>query len=403
MRLAFDLSVLRHPPAGTARYAIELHRAMVEQDDGDEIVAANGWPRRPRAPRWRLANLASDLGWLTIGADAVALRRRVDAWYSPSNSLPLALPRPTVVTIHDTTFLSGMHDRWYARYARLVYGAAGRSADAVIAPSEASRLRLIADLGVHPERVTVAYPGVEHLLSVVPADRDPRLPSRYALTVCQTEPHKNLPALVAAWATRVPAGLDLVIAGPRGRGEAELAAAIGASPSRDRILRVGRVDDAALARLYRDATCFIFPSLAEGFGLPPLEAMGFGIPTAVADSGSLPEVTGGAALTFDPRDPSVVADVVERLAEDTDLRSDLGRRGLAVAGRYRWNDTARKVWRLVREVAGEPQSAGSLPPADRQEQGDAAEGPVETVDRSGQEVEISGSAVRSADSSAAGP
>lgn len=350
MRLGFDLSILRHPFAGTGRYAIELHRAMAAHSGPDVIVDAFGWPRGPRASRWRVANLASDLGWLTLGADGVALRHGLDAWYSPANSLPFVLPRPTIVTIHDTSFLGDMHDRGYSRYARFVYGAAGRRADAVIAPSETTRRRLVEDLGIRPERVSVAYPGMDHLPSVTAADRDPRSPARYALTVSQTEPHKNLPRLVEAWGLRIPSDLHLLIVGPPGRGEADLSAAIATSPVRERIHRLGRVDDTVLARLYCDATCFIFPSLMEGFGLPPLEAMRFRIPTAVADAGSLPEVTAGAALTFDAYDPVAIATATERLADDEVLRETLACRGAEVAGRYRWADTAASVWRIVRGV-----------------------------------------------------
>jgi len=107
MRLAYDLSILRHPPAGTARYATELLRAMRIIAGSDEIDETMGWPRGPRGGSVRrIWNLGSDLGGLTVGAVAVAARRRSDAWFSPANVLPLALPRPKIVSILDTNVVT---------------------------------------------------------------------------------------------------------------------------------------------------------------------------------------------------------------------------------------------------------------------------------------------------------
>lgn len=355
MRLAYDLSILRYPPAGTARYATELLGAMRAMRPGDVIVEARGWPRRSQGGRrWRPVNLASDLGWLGLGANAAALAGQVDAWFSPANVLPLALPRPMVVTIHDANVLEGAgYDRAYAAYARVVHARSGRRAAAVIADSGFTRERLIEAYGLDPERVVVAYPGIDHLPPAV-AKAPPIPGARYVLFVGQTEPHKNLVRLVAAW-SEVPSDADLVIAGPRGRGEADLKAAIATSPVAARIQRVGPVSDDALVRLYVGASGFIFPSLTEGFGMPPLEAMRHGIPTAVADATCLPEVTAGAALTFDPLDPTAIADAVRRIMDDGTLRERLIADGPRIAGRYRWADTARTVWdAIARATGGQP-------------------------------------------------
>jgi glycosyltransferase involved in cell wall biosynthesis len=353
MRVMYDLSILRHPHAGTARYAVELLRAMRKTAGFDVLVETAGWPRGPRGSRqWRLANAMVDIGWLSAGALGPAARHRIDAWYSPSNVLPFALPRPRIVTIHDTNFLaSDTYDRRYAAYARLAFGASGRRATTVITVSHHASNRLTTELGIPSSRIVVAYPGIDHGTSIAPneAGHSPRRP--YALFVGQTEPHKNLVRLVAAWAVGVPSELGLVVVGPPGRDETRVREAIERSPARARITRLGAVDEGTLASLYRGATCFVFPSLAEGFGLPPLEAMRHGVPTAVADAASLPEVTAGAALTFDPLDPSAIADSVRRLVEDTELRTSLVARGREVAGRYRWDATARIVWQAIREAA----------------------------------------------------
>jgi len=172
--------------------------------------------------------------------------------------------------------------------------------------------------------------------------------------VGQTEPHKNIGVLIEAWRIGVPRGLHLVIAGRPGRDDERLRSIVGGDQSlRELVHLVGSVDEQRLARLYEDATCFLFPSRTEGFGFPPLEAMARGVPTAVANSSSLPEVTDRGALIFDPDDPQAVADICSRLVQDEAERARLATVGRVVAGRYVWRETALIAWKAVREVRGE--------------------------------------------------
>jgi len=351
MRLAYDLSVLRHPPAGTARYATELLAAMLALSSKDQIIVGRGWPRISRGGWLRKAiNLGSDLGWLTAGAATLAARNHIDAWFSPANVLPFALSRPLVVTILDSNVVHARdrYDRAYATYAALMFRSAGRRASAVLTLSEDARRRIASDFDIPLARIVVAYPGIDHALRISAGARPEGLPSTYALFVGQTEPHKNLERLVAAWSAGVPEGMDLVIAGPPGRAETGLLQAIARSPARTRIHRLGRLAEDVLARLYEDATCFVFPSLVEGFGMPPLEAMARGVPTAVSRIGVLLEVTRGAALTFDPLDPAAIAAAVSQLVEGTAERRRLQTAGPMVAREYRWERTADTAWAVIR-------------------------------------------------------
>jgi glycosyltransferase involved in cell wall biosynthesis len=119
---------------------------------------------------------------------------------------------------------------------------------------------------------------------------------------------------------------------------------------RGRVHFVGLVEESRLARLYADAHVFLLPSLAEGFGFVPLEAMARGVPTAVSTSGSLPEVTDDGALHFDPHDAPALADLIHRMSDDAELRQRLARDGKRVAERYRWSTTASAVWEEVRRA-----------------------------------------------------
>jgi glycosyltransferase involved in cell wall biosynthesis len=369
VRLGFDLSILRHPAGGTGRYARHLLEAM----DGspsrgdDELVPLAGWPRFERAggilrvPR-RVANLSADIGWLSIGSAWRTARDRLDAWLGPANVLPLALPRPTVVTIHDVNFLlhPDAYDPAFARYARWTYTAAVRRARRVITDSHSSREVIIELLGAAPERTVVVYPGADHLPRPEEAAAHEAgrtggdgLPQPYALYVGQTEPHKNVGLLLEAWRVGVPRDLHLVVCGSPGRDDERLRSLAAGPDLRYRVHFVRVSSDVELARIYHGARMFIFPSLSEGFGFPPLEAMRFGVPTAVSTSPSLPEVTGDGALHFNPHDPQALATIVGRLHEDDQLRTRLGTDGRAVADSYRWSTTAKAVWRLVHDAVAD--------------------------------------------------
>jgi glycosyltransferase involved in cell wall biosynthesis len=356
VRLGFDLSILRHPYGGTARYAEELLTAMTAAcRPTDAVITDRGWRRLRRGHRvLRSVNLASDLAWTTIGVPLVVLRQRVDVWYSPSNIVPTVLQRPEIVTIHDVNFLLNpdAYDRGYARYAEVMFRRSARHADHVITVSEFSRSQLMSAFGVSGDRVTVVYPGVDHVLAArAPAEPVPGLPERYALFVGQTEPHKNVGLLLDAWESGLLGDLHLVIAGQPGREHARIVERTSRAPLAGRVSILGKVTPGQLKTLYARARCFLSPSPAEGFGFPPLEAMACGVPTAVARAGSLPEVTAGAALTFDPDDPLELATRVLEIATESSARSSLIAQGIEVAGRYRWAAAAEAVWAVARETA----------------------------------------------------
>ena len=356
MKVGFDLSILRHPYAGTARYAEELLLAMKGgAEPGDQLVAYRAWPRFARGHRWlRLVNLAADLGWTGLAIPGLVLRDRLSVWYSPSNIIPPLLWRPAVVTIHDVNFLlqPDAYERGYVRYATAMIGRSARRARHVVTQSEFSRQQLMRAFGIPPERITVVYPGLDHALAAIAVPEPmPGLPARYALYVGQTEPHKNVRLLLDAWQIEPPAGLSLVLAGAPGRDHAEIMDRASRPPLADRVVVLGKVTAGQLETVYAGATCFLMPSRAEGFGFPALEAMARGIPAAVANAGSLPEVTAGAAPTFDPDDAPGLAAIVAGIATDPDRRASLVAQGREVAARYRWSVAADAVWAIIHQVA----------------------------------------------------
>jgi glycosyltransferase involved in cell wall biosynthesis len=223
-------------------------------------------------------------------------------------------------------------------------------ADALIAISESTRMDAIRILGLVPEKVVVIYPGVaEAFFRTTPeetrrAAQRFRLDKPYALFVGTVEPRKNLDTLLDAWTQVSPAlreEYDLVVAGPEGWGDQRTLARLRSAGGGVRYL--GYVPEVDLPGLTAGATIFVYPSLYEGFGLPLGQAMAAGVPVITSDVSSMPEVAGEAGLLVDPRSPSQIADSLERLLPDVELRLKLGRQGIERARRYRWEVSARQT------------------------------------------------------------
>ena len=168
------------------------------------------------------------------------------------------------------------------------------------------------------------------------------------LSVLAKRPHKNAARLIEAFA-QVPDGV-LVIPGYSTRYEQELEERIEELELGSRVRLLGWVDDATLDGLYRAADCFVFPSLAEGFGLPVLEAMLRGAPVACSNATSLPEVAGDAALLFDPLDVDAIAVSIRRILEDGELAERLRAAGLDRAKRFSWEETAQRTLACYRKA-----------------------------------------------------
>ena len=177
----------------------------------------------------------------------------------------------------------------------------------------------------------------------------PAIQGPYVLAVGTIEPRKNLKRLIAAWlelSEGERAGNVIALVGPRGWDDAPILAA-----ARDAgVVLTGRVDEPALRALYAGATAFVYPSLYEGFGLPPLEAMAAGCPVITSDRSSLPEVVGDAALLVDPTDTQAIAEAIRRLIGDAELADTLRQRGRARAATFSWEATARETLALLTRI-----------------------------------------------------
>jgi glycosyltransferase involved in cell wall biosynthesis len=258
-------------------------------------------------------------------------------------ALTVPLPRtslPTVVTLHDVQHrdLPDFFGRGRRSFRRIAYDRAARTATAVIVTSEFVRGRAVELLELDPTRVHVVPHGVDHsLFHQGDEEREP-----FLLYPARPWPHKNHARLLEAFTElrQTRPRLRLVLTG----GGLERL-----DPLPEGVTRLGTVSAERIASLYRRAACLVFPSLYEGFGLPPLEAMACGCPVAAAAAGAIPEVCGDAAVLFDPTD---VGSIAAAVLEADERAQELRERGLARAAGYTWEACARQHDAVYLEAAG---------------------------------------------------
>jgi glycosyltransferase involved in cell wall biosynthesis len=310
---------------------------------GVTAVGRAPMPARPLRWAWRRADRPA-IEWWTGPVDVV---------HGTNFVVPPTRRAGEVVTVHDLTPMRfpELAHRATLDYERLLRRALARGAW-VHTPSDFVAAEVVERFGVERERVVAVAEGVPALPDVAP-DAATLGEAPYVLTVGTVEPRKDHPALVRAFdviAAEEPE-LRLVIAGPDGWGADALADALGAIGHRDRVVRLGYVDDVERARLLRGAAVFAFPSKYEGFGLPPLEAMTEGVPVVATAAGSLPEVLGDAALLVPVGDVDALAGALDVALHDETVRARLVAAGRARAARYSWERCASGLVDLYRRAA----------------------------------------------------
>jgi glycosyltransferase involved in cell wall biosynthesis len=291
-------------------------------------------------------------------------RAGVSLFHAPHYVLPPLVACKSVVTIHDCIHLmfpQYLPNRFAHAYARSSIGLAARRATRVLTVSESSKRDILKYVDIAPEKIDVIYNAYDERFGVEPREEDViRLRERYQLTdefvlyAGNVKPHKNLERLIEAFNIVRRRGLDhlkLVLIGDEISKYASLRRAVHRYQLHKYVRFLGYLPEETLAVMYRLAGVFVFPSLYEGFGLPPLEAMASGTPVVTSNASSLPEVAGDAALLVDPYDAGAIADGIYSVLTDEQLRASLRRKGLARAREFSWEASVRRVREIYREVA----------------------------------------------------
>ncbi len=329
-----------HKVAGQQRYANELISRM---GDAVHVIEPSKPLKGARGHGWEQFTLPGSVGTSLL--------------WSPCQAGPAFL-RNQVVTFHDLFALE--NPEWfstgYAWWYRQIMPRLARNSKQLIAVSEYTKERMVALLSIPSEKIRVIHSGIGEQFRPQPPEaialmhRRLQLPSRrYVLSVSSLEPRKNVGRILEAWALAAPLLPEdcwLVLAG--GKGSAGVFAGEQLDGSAPRVHLTGYVDDELLPALYAGAEAFIYPSLAEGFGFPVLEAMACGTPSLTANNSSLPEVTGDAALHVDPMSVGEIVEGLVALINSSSLRDELKGKGLHQAARFSWDRATAETLDVLR-------------------------------------------------------
>lgn len=371
MKIAIDGSLLSGRHSGVERAILGMVTGLSRVADEDTILLYV-------SKTFKCANLpAGNVKFRRAsGAGHTRLRRifwqqcvlpfymraeRADVFHGPGYVLPLLTKTPCVVTAYDIIALTHpeLCRRSNVLHYRQVLPRSIRKAAKVIVPSEATRRHVIEHLGVDGDRIRVIPLGLDTRYK--PASEVEKqqvrevlsLPEKYCLFVGNIEPKKNLPTLVQAFfAAKMNKRLPhkLVLAGGQGWKNKTLHQTITQLGMQDQVIFTGYVPVDFMPALYSAAEMFLFPSLIEGFGIPPLEAMACGTPVVVSNDPALAETTGDAALHVPSDNTTALREAIETLAERPELRRELVEKGRTRAAKFSWIESARQTLKVYHEV-----------------------------------------------------
>lgn len=363
--------------AGVSQYIARLLEALAaggSGSGGDHLIAFTGSRRPPTTSAlsvgidWRHSVLSTERAalrilWEQLAGPVWARREQLDLWHGPVNVLPLALACPGVVTVHDVAFLAlpEAFQPFKRRYLAAFTRASCRRAERVIAVSAHTRTELVARLGVPEGKIEVVHNGVTAEFRELDAGavtrfrQEKRLPEQPIVFVGTLEPRKNLAGLLRAFARiKTETNATLIVIGGRGWLYDETLALVSQLGLDDRVRFEGHVDSHELPLWYNAAHIVVYPSLYEGFGLPPLEALACGAAVLTSNGSALPEVVGDAALTTDVREDGELAAALLRLLRDEALRAALRERGPRRAAQFSWERTAAATRQVYGQVLARP-------------------------------------------------
>lgn len=357
LHLAVDGKRYFRNTSGLGRYSRTLVNALLAENHRHELRMTLFKPpgespfAAPAAPNLETITAAhamgGDLGsalWRFYTLPRILDRSGYGIFHGPSHVLPRRSSCPMVVTVLDLIFLRypEYFPLWDRNYYRHIFRKSARRADHIISISEATKADLVDRFNIPEEKISVIYPAFDDVFQPLAEDRletvrrQYQLPKTYLLYVGTIEPRKNILRTAQAFdrllsAGRIPSTSEFLVVGSKGWFYKEILTGIAALDHRERIRLTGPIYGEDLAGVYQLAQAMAYPSEFEGFGYPVLEAMRLGTPVLTGNISSLPEAGGDAAILVDPTSVEEIADGIERLLTDEDLRRECIDRGYAHA------------------------------------------------------------------------
>lgn len=368
MRIGIEGLPLLFHRTGTSTYTHELVQHLRRLHRGDAVVL---FGRNQRGAGGSYHNIsyperAANLLYKEYRLPLELCQQRIDIYHAPRDMglpSPQRLPCPCIMTLHDIILVRLAADYYSAPRARL-YERRLRSrveaADHIITVSEFSRRDILEWSGVDPGKVSVVYNGVgENFKPVTDSElleavrHRYGLPRRFLLCVGSTEPRKNIRKAIEAYSEvrRMEPGVGLVVTGVD-YCRVQPGEAFAGLPL-DGVMFAGYVSDTDMPAVLSAAELLLFPSLYEGFGLPPLEAMACGTPVVTSNTTSIPEVAGDAAVMVDPENASEMTAALEMVLNSNDLRAELVEKGLGRSAGFNWMKTAQETRQIYAKIAGD--------------------------------------------------
>jgi glycosyltransferase involved in cell wall biosynthesis len=372
MRIGIDALPLTAPMTGVGHYTFELATALARTQPHSqfELVYPSNYPEiqlqnLDDMPNLRLQRVkvgAVGRRWFAAGLPRYLRRAGIDLFHGTNYEVPLWRLCASVLTIHDLShyFHPDTHEPRRVKRSRRRLPLMVRNADAIITPSDTVRAQVCEVFGVRPELVFAIPEAARTTFYPVAVEQSaPRLErlgigEDFFLAVGTLEPRKNLSVLVAAFAKLAAENgqnsSQLVIAGGKGWLTDPLFEQIRHSQLGDRIVLTDYLQDEDLRALYSSCRAFIYPSIYEGFGLPPLEAMACGAPVVASQIGAHEETSQGSARLFDPKNSDQLAQILLELSTDQSAREALSQKGKLRAAEFSWEKTAEMTWQVYEKA-----------------------------------------------------
>jgi len=370
-RVGINVSKSINVNTGVGRYTFNLYKSILENTRKNKyfLYSSSQIDKLERASEEKVYTISKDISlrngvlkilWEQMALPFYSLSDRLDIFHYTDHALSLLQrTRPVIITVHDIAYV---RFPWLFNKTRQIYkGYIGsrsiRKADIIIADSYSTKKDIIQYFGINDEKIKVVYLGVENRFRPISNVEEYRLknnlPSKMILNVGTLEPRKNVVTLVKAFKQLKERGLNdykLVIAGSKGWLYKQIFKEIQSSDLEKEVLFLGNIADKDLPRLYNCADVFAYPSLYEGFGLPPLEAMACGVPVITSNTSSLPEVIGDAGIMIDPNDVNSLCEGICKVLEDRELRHRMRDMGLERSKLFSWDKAAREILEIYDEM-----------------------------------------------------